>query len=166
MILIVADTGPINYLIQIGLVGLLAQVASKTVLPESVAAELAAAAAPEIVRAWMTSPPPWVEVRTANQPIGAPDIAVADREAIALARELGSSVLLMDDQQARRCAASHGVVTMGTLGLLEVAASRGFVSLPVALEKLRATSCFLSDELIKNALLRDEARRHTQARDV
>ena len=51
MILIVADTGPINYLIQIGLVGLLAQVASKTVLPESVAAELAAAAAPEIVRA-------------------------------------------------------------------------------------------------------------------
>ena len=103
---------------------------------------------------------------SAKQPIEAPDIAAADREANALARELGSSVLLMDDQQARRCAASHGVVTMGTLGLLEVAAERGFVSLPAALEKLRATSCFLSDELIKNALLRDEARRHTQARDV
>lgn len=159
MILIVADTGPINYLVQIGHVAVLAEVAEKIVLPESVAAELRAAAAPAGVREWATSPPQWVEIRTASQPIEAPDLAPADREAIALARELDATVLLMDDQRARRCAASHGIVTMGTLGVLEVAATRGLVSLPAALERLRATSCFLSDELIENALLRDEARR-------
>lgn len=158
MILIVADTGPINYLVQIGHIAVLAQIAEKTVLPESVAAELRAVGAPDAVRGWMTSPPEWVEIRAAIHPIEAPDIAAADREAIALAKELDATVLLMDDQQARRCAASHGVVTMGTLGVLEVAAARGLISLPAALEKLRATSCFLSDELIENALLRDAAR--------
>ena len=35
MILIVADTGPINYLIQIGQIELLAQLVEKTVLPAS-----------------------------------------------------------------------------------------------------------------------------------
>ena len=65
----------------------------------------------------------------------------------------------MDDQQARRCATGFGVVTMGTVGLLEVAAARDLVSLPAALEKLRSTSCFLTEELIENALRRDAARR-------
>lgn len=158
MILIVADTGPLNYRIQIGHAALLGQLADRIVLPASVAAELRAAAAPEAVRMWTASPPVWVEIRKASLHIEAPDIAAADREAIALAVELRASVLLMDDRQARRCAANHGVVTVGTLGLLEVAATRGLVSLPSALEKLRATSCFLSDELIENALRRDAAR--------
>ena len=64
----------------------------------------------------------------------------------------------MDDRQARRCASGLGVATMGTLGLLEAAAARGLISLRPALEKLRATSCFLTDELIENALRRDAAR--------
>lgn len=98
MILIVADTGPVNYLIQIDCIGVLAQLAEKT-------------------------------------------------------------VLLMDDRQARACAAALGVVTMGTVGLLEVAAARDLVSLPDALERLRKTSCFLADDLIADALDRDAARR-------
>jgi predicted nucleic acid-binding protein len=48
---------------------------------------------------------------------------------------------------------------MGTLGILEVAAARGMISLPTVLNKLRATSCFLADELIEAALERDNARR-------
>jgi predicted nucleic acid-binding protein len=50
---------------------------------------------------------------------------------------------------------------MGTVGILEVAAARGLVSLPVALERLRSTSCFLTEDLIENALARDAARRRT-----
>ena len=71
--------------------------------------------------------------------------------------ELDASVLLMDDQLARRCAASLGVATMGTVGLLEVAAARNLVVLPITLEKLRETSCFLTEEIIENALRRDAA---------
>ena len=52
MILIVADTGPINYLIQIGHIDLLAALVDTTVLPASVAVELRHARAPDAVRAW------------------------------------------------------------------------------------------------------------------
>ncbi len=161
MILIVADSGPVNYLIQIGCIGLLAQLAEKTVLPASVQAELVHRAAPDAVRAWAATPPAWVEIRAATNPVAARDISTADGEAIALAMELGAAVLLMDDRHARLCAAALGVVTMGTVGLLEAAAARELVSLPAALEKLRGTSCFLPDDLIGNALDRDAARRRT-----
>ena len=161
MILIVADTGPVNYLIQIGCIGLLARLAEKTVLPASVQAELVHRAAPETVRAWAAAPPAWVEIRVATQRIEAKDVSAADREAIALAKELGAAILLMDDREARRCAAALGVVTMGTVGILEVAAARSLVELPVALEKLRGTSCFLSEEIIENAIQRDAERRRT-----
>ena len=162
MILVVADTGPINYLIQIGQIELLAQLVEKTVLPASVQTELLHDAAPVAVRTWAANPPAWVEIRAAKQTIEAKDISDADREAIALARELNASVLLMDDSQARRCAARLGVVTMGTLGLLEVAAARELISLRLVVEKLRATSCFLSDELIENALRRDAERQRNR----
>ena len=161
MILVVADTGPVNYLIQIGCIGLLAEIAAKTVLPASVQAELVDRAAPDGVRAWAAAPPAWVEIRAAEQLVMAKDISPADREAIALARELGAAVLLMDDRHARLCAASLGVVTMGTVGLLGVAAARDLVSLPLALERLRGTSCFLTENLIENALERAAARRRT-----
>ena len=140
---------------------MLAQLAEKTVLPVSVQAELVDRAAPEAVRAWAAAPPAWVEIRAATQTVEARDISPADREAIALAKELDAAVLLMDDRHARRCAAALGVVTMGTVGLLEVAAARDLVALPVALEKLRGTSCFLSEDLIENALERDAARRRS-----
>lgn len=161
MILIVADTGPINYLIQIGCIELLAQLAEKTVLPVSVQAELVHQSAPDVVRVWADAPPVWVEIRAATQLVTANDVSPADREAIALARELSAAVLLMDDRHARLCAAALGVVTMGTVGLLEVAAARELVLLPAALETLRGTSCFLTEELIENALDRDAARRRT-----
>ena len=158
MILIVADTGPVNYLIQIGCIGVLAQMAEKTVLPKSVQAELLHPAAPDVVQAWAAAPPAWVEIRTALRLIEAKDMSTADREAISLAQEMAASVLLMDDHLARRSATSRGVVTMGTVGLLEAAAARDLVKLPGALERLRGTSCYLSDELMENALQRDAER--------
>jgi predicted nucleic acid-binding protein len=124
-------------------------------------AELQHRAAPEAVRAWAAAPPAWVEIRATTQLVEANDISPADREAIALAKELRAAVLLMDDKQARRCAANLGVMTIGTVGLLEVAAMRELVSLPTVLERLRGTSCFLTEDLIENALQRDAARRRT-----
>ncbi len=160
VILIVADTGPVNYLVQIGCIGVLPQLAERVVLPALVRAELMHRAAPAAVRKWAESLPAWVEVRAAQQRIEAKNLSPADGEAIALARELCASLLLMDDQQARRSAAGLGVPTMGTLGLLEVAGARDLLALPEVLERLRATSCFLTDELVDAALRRDAKRRH------
>lgn len=159
MILIVADTGPINYLVQIEEIEILPRLVEKVVLPDSVRVELLHENAPAVVRAWASHPPSWIEVRSATQTIEDRDISSTDREAIALARELSAAFLLMDDSHARRSAARLGVKTMGTLGLLEAAATRGLISLRTVLGKLRATSCFLADELIEAALERDEERR-------
>ncbi len=56
MILIVADTGPINYLIQIGHIEILPSLVEKVVLPTSVQIELLREAAPVAVRVWATNP--------------------------------------------------------------------------------------------------------------
>jgi len=125
MRLIVADTGPINYLIQIGHVDLLFRLARKTVISPSVQAELLHDAAPTDVRAWATQPPAWVEIRRAarEQLTEAKEISATDQEVIVLAKEVNAPLLLMDDQRARRYARAFGVVIFGTLGLLEAAAA-------------------------------------------
>jgi predicted nucleic acid-binding protein len=51
------------------------------------------------------------------------------------------------------------VNTIGTLGILEAAAAKCLISLPDALERLRATSMFISDELLAQSLQRDSKRR-------
>jgi predicted nucleic acid-binding protein len=96
VILIVADTGPINYLIQIGHIEVLPRLVERVVLPATVQNELLRDAAPAVVREWATNPPTWVEIRSAGQPVEAKDISAADREAIGLARELNAAFLLMD----------------------------------------------------------------------
>lgn len=159
MSLIVADTGPINYLIQIGHIELLSRLVGKMIIPSSVQAELLHDAAPADVRAWAAQAPAWVEIRVPREQLTeAKDFSATDLEVILLAKELNASLLLMDDQRARRYARALGVVTLGTLGLLEAAAARGLISLPAAIEKLRGTSFFITDELIKAALRRDTDR--------
>jgi len=66
---------------------------------DSVRAALLNDAAPANVRALAANPPGWVEIHAAKQVIGTGDISGTDREAIALARELNASFLLMDGQR-------------------------------------------------------------------
>lgn len=139
MILILADSGPINYLIFIGHISVLSELAETVVLPASVVAELQHPAA---VRTWASALPACAESRTALHPFEADDLSVADRDGISLAKELRAAVLLMDDRDARRHAAKLGVTTMATVGLLEIAVARGLVDLADALERLRRTSCW------------------------
>jgi predicted nucleic acid-binding protein len=53
MRLVVADTGPINYLVLIDAVGLLPQLFERIFIPVVVHAELIDSEAPEKVRAWI-----------------------------------------------------------------------------------------------------------------
>jgi predicted nucleic acid-binding protein len=62
MRLVVADTGPINYLVLIDAIELLPKLFEKVFTPLAVQSELLNPDAPSIVRAWATLPPPWLEV--------------------------------------------------------------------------------------------------------
>jgi predicted nucleic acid-binding protein len=57
--IVVADTAPLNYLIQIDCDGLLPKLYGRIVVPVSVVQELGHAAAPAAVRRWLV----WVFVR-------------------------------------------------------------------------------------------------------
>jgi predicted nucleic acid-binding protein len=60
--LVIADTGPVNYLILIAHIDLLPALFEKVILPAAVQGELASSKAPPSVRHWMASLPAWLEV--------------------------------------------------------------------------------------------------------
>lgn len=161
MILIVADTGPINYLVQSGHVDVLRSLVDRVVLTALVWEELKNAGAPSSVREWSKTLPDWIEVREPSNMLVLPQqLSTADKAAVSLAAELGAT-LLMDDRRGRQAAHAIGLVTIGTLGILEAASAKGLLSLPAAIERLRQTSIFLADDLYEKALERDARRKAT-----
>jgi predicted nucleic acid-binding protein len=159
--LVIADTGPINYLILIGHIGLLPALFDNVILPEAVKSELADLATPRAVREWIADPPLWIEVREA--PSDSPEeeglsrLDPGERAAISLATALGGDLLLMDDRQGVLAARRKGFGVIGTIGILDLAAERGLVDLPAAVGRLRRTN-FRRSESMLDALLE----RHTQ----
>ena len=62
MRLVIADTGPVNYLILIGHINLLPCMFERVVLPASVQTELSNPLAPPAVRRWISDSPSWLEI--------------------------------------------------------------------------------------------------------
>ncbi len=86
--IVVADTSPLNYLIQIGCESLLPALYKRVVVPSAVLSELSHASAPQAIRKWLLDVPNWIEIRDITSQ---PDAALAfldpgEREAIQLAR--------------------------------------------------------------------------------
>lgn len=157
MRLVIADTGPINYLIQIDHIDLLPRMFERVALPSAVHAELANLRAPLPVRRWVTSPPAWLEI---HDTAGLPQVLGLDEgeaAAIALAEALHADLLLIDERDGFRVAKGKGLRVTGTLGLLDLAADRGLVDFGQAIKKLEQTS-FRRPEAVLDALLRKHAR--------
>jgi predicted nucleic acid-binding protein len=68
MRLVVADTGPLNYLVLIEAIELLPKLFEKVFVPAAIRAELVDQDAPAVVRTWAAQPPAWLEVRTVSAP--------------------------------------------------------------------------------------------------
>ena len=157
--IVVADTGPVNYLILSGQIDLAHALYGTLLIPPAVHRELLDARAPEAVRQWASTPPTWAEVRSPKDASRFPDLGPGEREAISLALESKADFLLIDETAGRKTAVQHGVAVKGTLGILEEAANRDLIDLPGAIAKLRATSIFLSETILEDALKRDRDRR-------
>ena len=155
MNLLVADAGPLHYLVQVGAADVLPVLAGRVLLADAVWLELREPAAATAVREWAASLPTWVELRQAPTATGLPhQLSVADQACIGLALET-QALLLMDDRRGRRAAEERGVRTIGTLGILEAASAKGLLPLAEAIRRLRQTSIYLADELYGAALERD-----------
>ncbi len=68
--IVVADTSPLNYFVQIGCESVLSSLYQRVLIPPSVLDELGHAGAPKIVGEWLLDLPRWIEVRrTAAPPV-------------------------------------------------------------------------------------------------
>lgn len=152
--IVVADSGPLHYLILLGYIDLLRRFYGQVLVPEPVAGELSAAAAPTVVREWMTKPPAWVEVRPVPSDAVSmitDDLDLGERAAIALAETMHADLLLIDEAAGRAEAKRRQLRVTGTLGVLRAGAEQGLVNVPDLLERLKATSFYL-DETLLNAV--------------
>jgi predicted nucleic acid-binding protein len=105
---LIADTGPINYLILIGHKEILRRLFERVIVPRIVLSELSHELAPASVRRWVAAVPDWLEV--AESPAVTPSAGVHKGEtaAIALASRLHADVLLMDDRKGVICRRKTG----------------------------------------------------------
>lgn len=163
--LVVADTSPINYLILIQHERLLPTLYTQVIIPPAVRRELEDPETPEPVRTWVAQPPAWFETRASEQLLAAatafPALGAGEREAIVLAEELQADFLLIDERDGRRAARNRALTVIGTLGVLEEAATRGLIDLPAALTRLQATTFYAPLALLQELLARDAARKKT-----
>ena len=87
--IVVADAGPIQYLVRIGAIDVLAPLYQRVLVPHAVARELLHNNTPAAVRTWIAQPPGWCEIRP--DPPADPTLAFLDpgeRAAIALLQSL------------------------------------------------------------------------------
>src|SRR5437764_14381313 len=101
--LIIADTTPLRYLVVLGQVDLLPTLFGQVINPPAVIRELQHPKAPAAVRAWIASPPPWLDMRPCSLFADAVLLRLdaGEREAILLAQERQADLGLVDEQDAR-----------------------------------------------------------------
>lgn len=155
--IVVADSSPLNYLVQIGLDHLLKALYGRVLVPESVLAELQNRRTPAAVLAWAGRAHEEIEVcRVSQPPSSIGNLGEGERDAIQLALERHADMLLIDEKRGRVEAQRRGLPTTGTLGILIVAGQRGLVDAERAIVQLAGRTNFrispkLRDEMIQRA---------------
>ncbi len=157
--IIVSDTSPISGLYRIHRLHLLNDLFGKVILPHAVMQELTA------LKKWgydlaEIAQAPWIEVRSvvASPYLNQLKLVLDDgeAEAIALAKELGADLLLIDERKGRRIAQTEGLRMVGVLAVLIEAKNTGLIStVKLPLDELIANTRFrISDSLYKSVLAR------------
>lgn len=153
--IVVADTSPLNYFVQIGCESVLPSLYQRVLIPPSVLDELRHPDAPKVVASWLLNLPGWIEVRPTA---GSPDAALADldpgeREAIQLAQEQRADLLLIDERRGRLEAKRRGLATTGTLGVLLAAAQKGLIDAAAAYQQLATKTNFRCSPELQSSFL-------------
>jgi predicted nucleic acid-binding protein len=150
---VVADTSPLNYLVQIDCPLILPHLFGRVSIPKAVLIELQHPTAPLAVRSFANGLPDWVSVREAPVALN-PALAglhPGEREAIQLALEENADLLLIDERAGARLASQHGLKVIGTLGVLVRAADVSLINIDAALNRLRATDFRCTPELFEHS---------------
>lgn len=158
--LVVSDASPLRYLILVGSADVLPRLFGRVIAPPEVIAELNQPKTPETVRAWILDLPEWLEVIGPAETMEAKGLGLGERQAISLAQEIRADAVLIDDRNAAKEAKGRGLTVLGTLALLDEAASRGLIAdLQGTLKRLVNETNFRANptthEIIRDILRRE-----------
>lgn len=138
--IVVSDTTPLRYLAVIGGLDWLRVLFEEVICPQEVLAECRNERAPEELRAWAASPPPWLQTRSVTKLVPLlhhhETLDAGEAAALCLALEIQADLVLLDERRGRAVAAQLGLTLTGTLGVLVEAALRGLVDFEAALTLL------------------------------
>ncbi len=154
--IVVADSGPIHYLLLIGDIQILLPLFGRVVIPEAVQSELTQATTPAVVRLWVANLPEWAEIGRVRGPFDERLVRLGpgEHEAILLARQFSADYLLIDDARGRLAAEAEHLRTVGTIGILRNAAQNGLIDFRSSFEKLMGTNFRISSPFL-NRILRE-----------
>ena len=159
--IVVADTSPINYLVQIEREGLLSRLYSRLFIPDAVLGELCDPRAPDKVRRWAQALPEWVSVEQPTKAYSHPSITLdmGERFALQLALDLRADRILIDERKGSLAAQELGFLVTGTLGVLRDAHLTSLGDARKAYEALRAKTNFRVGEAVEAMFLDSLTRR-------
>jgi predicted nucleic acid-binding protein len=146
--LVVSDTTPLNYLILIGHVHVLPRLFGRILIPPAVIGEMRHVRSPATVAAWTDNLPTWAEIRAPEIDLDL-RIGRGEDEAISLAAELGGAALLE----------TRGILTIGTLTILDLADEMELLDFEQAISLLLATNFHVEDALIRRLRAKIRARK-------
>lgn len=151
--IVVSDTSPINYLLLIDQIDLLPRLFQQIIIPEVVRDEMLDPDAPPVLQQWIANPPSWLTVQAV--PVIDTTLNTLDpgeQAAITLAQSLPADLLIIDERMGRRIAEDRGIAIIGTLGILDDAATQGLINLAEAITQLQQTNFRVSCRIIQALL--------------
>jgi predicted nucleic acid-binding protein len=156
--LTVSDTSPINYLILIQQIQILPLLFGRIAIPRAVYNELLDVDAPGHVRSWITDPPAWLEIHDSQKLQNECDLDEGESAAIALAKALRAQQFLIDERLGFHVAQREGLNATGTLGVLDLAASRQLLNFEEAIGTLKQTNFRLPRAVADGLLAKHRAK--------
>jgi predicted nucleic acid-binding protein len=149
------NASPLIYLTHVGLLEVLNEPGVPVVVPDQIIAEIGAHGAtdPAVIA---VAASPWI--RVFPNPILPKDVTdwgldPGESAVLALALEEPGSQAILDDLAARHCAASLGISTQGTLGLMVVAKQLGLIpEVRPLIHAVRQAGFYVSDKLAERVL--------------
>lgn len=163
--IVISDTSPITNLAAIQQLHLLAQLYNRVIIPEAVYRELTEID-PPVPGTLEVQAAAWIEVRQVENRNAVERLErevrldPGESEAIALAKDLGADLLLIDERRGRAEANRLGLRIAGLLGILVEAKRKNLiVAVQPLMDTLIATSEFRVSSALYNQILEmvDEA---------
>jgi predicted nucleic acid-binding protein len=156
-LVVVADTTPLNYLVQLEAINLLHTLFGQVLVPRAVIDELSHNNSRPAVRAWSAATPAWLEIVEEVRSDSSLDdvLGAGERDAISLATQLGADLVLIDEVAGRKAAMARNLNVAGTLAvLLQGSLRQSNMDFPASLKRLRLLGFRMSDDLEQTMLAR------------